>query len=206
MGSASKCLGAETLLRQLRRVNEAPTSRQTARVIACPDEVMLRRVVELRNRFLPTATHMDEAEIAARYRRNAKAFTCILWDDVLAGYFILLPLNDGGAAAIRGGKISSGREIVSAYVARSEDEARAVYLSVVCAVTARARATVIIAITRELQRWYHEAGVRHLFVRAGSVMGARMLRRLTGKAVEADGVIHEIDLSAYEVITSRSFA
>jgi hypothetical protein len=172
----------------------------------CSDERMFRDVMNLYDCFLSTATHMTDAELTERYRRCPEAFICIVKNDAgetaLRGYFALLPLNEAGAHAIQSGSVSSGREITSEYLASGGSPVRAVYLSVVCALNARARAAAIHGIVEKLRAWFHEYDVRHLFVRAATPSGAQMLQRLTGTPFSPDGLIHDVDLSAYGRITS----
>src|SRR5262249_33995872 len=137
-----------------------------------------------------------------RYRLCPHAFQCIVSGGALLGYFVLLPLNEPCAQAIRRGEVTSGREITGAYLAPRDANVSALYLSVVCAVNARARITAIDGVIPALRAYYHQHGVRHLFVRAATTAGSRMLERLIGMPFEPDGRIHEVNLSDHEAITS----
>lgn len=176
------------------------------RLEQCSDERMFRDVMNLSDSFLSAATRMTEGELMERYRQCPEAFICIVKNDggeaALRGYFALLPLNDAGTHAIQSGKVSCGREITAEYLASRGVQISAVYLSVVCALNARARAAAIHGIIAKLRTWFHQYGVRHLFVRAATPPGARMLERLTGTSFSADGLIHDVDLAAYARITS----
>ena len=165
---------------------------------------MLGDVIDLYDGFLCAATHMGESEVAERYRSCPRAFTCVLKDEdsgaSVCGYFVLLPLNESGTRAVRGGSVTSGREIRHEYLAGAEAEAVTVYLSVVCGVHARARAAAINGVIGAL-RDYYQRGVRHMFVRAATTMGSRILQRLIAVPFGPDGLIHEVDLAAYTAIT-----
>jgi hypothetical protein len=180
------------------------------RVEQCSDERMFRDVMNLSDCFLSTATHMTEAELMERYRRCPEAFICIVknhgGEASLRGYFALLPLNEAGTRAIQSGKVSCGREITAEYLASRGVQVTSVYLSVVCALNARARAAAIHGIIAKLRAWFHEYDVRHLFVRAATPPGARMLQRLTGTSFSPDGLIHNVELAGYSRITSRNNA
>jgi hypothetical protein len=168
----------------------------------CADEAMLLDVIGFHDSFLPTATHMTSSELLDRYRHCPQAFTCVLSNDDLRGYFVLLPLNETGAGAIRSRSVASGQEIRSSYLATSGSAVTALYLSVVCAVTPSARLAAISGVVHALRTYYHQHNVRHLFVRAATTAGSRILQRLIRTSFRPDGVIHEVDLSTYTAITS----
>jgi hypothetical protein len=172
----------------------------------CSDEAMFLDVIAFHDSFLPAATRMTPGELLERYRCCPQAFTCVLSNDDrgthLRGYFVLLPLNETGAGAIRSGSVSSGQEIGSSYLATSGSVVTAVYLSVVCAVTPSARVAAISGVVNALRTYYHQHNVRHLFVRAATTAGSRMLQRLIRTSFRPDGLIHEVDLSTYTTITS----
>jgi hypothetical protein len=168
----------------------------------CSDEAMFLDVLAFHNSFLPAATHMTPSDLLERYRSCPQAFTCLLTNDDLRGYFVLLPLNETGAGAIRNRSVSSGQEIGTSYLATSGSAVTAVYLSVVCAVTPSARVAAISGVVHALRTYYHQHNVRHLFVRAATTAGSRILQRLIRTSFHPDGVIHEVDLSTYTAITS----
>jgi hypothetical protein len=164
---------------------------------------MFEDIVEFCDHFLSAAARMTDDEITERYRACPRAFIGVFrkTDDALQGYFVLLPLNEAGVQAIRDGRVSSGRQITTEYLASSDSEAKAVYLSVVCATQARARAFAVSSIIGTLRSYYHRHQVRHLFVRAATAAGSRMLQRLIRTPFSPDGVIHEVDLTQYTAIT-----
>jgi hypothetical protein len=172
----------------------------------CPDDAMLREVIDFSDGFLGAATRMTDGEIAERYRCCPRAFTCVLRNDgardALHGYFVLLPLNETGTEAIRRGSVSTGREITGACLAPSDTEVTALYLSVVCATHPRARAAAIRGVVTALRTYHRQHHVRRLFVRAATNSGSRILQRLVRTSFSPDGLIHEVDLSTYGTITS----
>jgi hypothetical protein len=116
----------------------------------------------------------------------------------LVGYFIILPVNSECSAALHEGSIKSGREIQLSDLAVSDEDIAALYLSVVCAIGARAQTAAINGVVATLRELRATRSVRYLFVRAATQAGARMLARFSKTAFKADGVIHAIDMSAYD--------
>jgi hypothetical protein len=163
---------------------------------------MLERLLALNDGFLMRAADMSEEALRARFRRCARAFHCVMRSSELVGYFVLLPVNDACAEALRGGLITAGRQIELSHLAEPGDKVAAMYLSVVCAIGPRAQRAAIEGVIAALRRLYATEGVRWLFARAATTTGARMLGRLSGTAFEADGRIHAIDIGRYELITA----
>jgi len=170
-------------------------------IAQCPDEGMLERLLALNDGFLMCAANMSAEELRARFQRCPRAFYCVERGSELVGYFVLLPVNDACAEKLRGGLITAGRQIELAHLAEPGEIIAAMYLSVVCAIGPRAQRAAIEGVIATLRRLYATAGVRWLFARAATGTGARMLARLSGTAFEADGRIHAIDMSGYDVIT-----
>lgn len=167
---------------------------------------MLERLFALNDGFLMRAADMNAEALRARFRRCARAFHCVLRSSEdaldLVGYFVLLPVNDACAEALRAGLITAGRQIEISYLAEPGDKVAAMYLSVVCAIGPRAQRAAIEGVIATLRTVYSTEGVRWLFARAATTTGARMLGRLSGTPFEADGRIHAIDIGRYDVITA----
>lgn len=180
--------------------------RREFHIAPCIDEAMLARLLALDNGFLMRAADMSAEALKARFRRCASAFHCVLrssaGDPELAGYFVLLPVNEACVEALRGGRITAGRHIEISHLAELGETAAAMYLSVVCAIGPRARRAAVEGVIAVLRTIYSTEGVRWLFARAATATGARMLGRLSGTTFEADGRIHAIDMSGYDVITA----
>lgn len=175
-------------------------------IAPCSDEAMLGRLLALNDGFLMRAADMSADALTARFRRCASAFHCVLQSSgsgpELAGYFVLLPVNAACVEALRGGLITAGRQIELSHLSEPGKTAAAMYLSVVCAIGPRARRAAVEGVIGVLRIIYWSEGVRWLFARAATATGARMLERLSGTTFEADGRIHAIDMSGYDVITS----
>jgi hypothetical protein len=167
---------------------------------------MLEDILRFDNRFLARAAQMTDEEVLLRFRQCSTAFYCILESlgggTRLRGYFVILPLTDVCAAAIRRGEINAGKQIRPTDLVRPDQTSEAAYLSVVCAVGARARSALITSAIQVVRSLYRNRGIRYLFARAVTGAGAGMLTRLTGQRFASDGIIHEIDVSRYSTITS----
>jgi hypothetical protein len=170
-------------------------------IVPCSDEAILERLLALNDGFVIRAAGMSAEELRARFERCPTAFHCLLRSSELAGFFILLPVNEACSEALRGGLITAGRHIQLSDLVEPGGKIAAMYLSVVCAVGARAQRAVIEGVIATLRRFYSTEGVRLLFVRAATETGARMLARLSGAPFEADGQIHSIEIGRYELIT-----
>jgi hypothetical protein len=172
----------------------------------CPDDATFERLLDLRDGFLARATEMSAVDLQARFRRCPSAFHCVLrradTGDQLVGYFVLLPVNEKCREALRTGAIASGRQIQPSDLAGPGDKIAALYLSVVCAIGPRAQRAAIEGVIATMRELYSSENVRHLFARAATANGARMLERLSGTTFEADGRIHAIDLGAYALIAA----
>ena len=163
---------------------------------------MLERLLALNDGFVIRAASMSAEELKARFQRCPTAFYCVLRGSELAGFFILLSVNEECAEGLRGGRITAGRQIQLSDLVVPGGKIAAVYLSVVCAVGARAQRAAIEGVITTLRRLHSTEGVRWLFARAATATGARMLGRLSGTPFEADGRIHSIDIGLYEIITA----
>ena len=187
-------------------MNQLSATRSGFEVRPCADEVMFERLLDLNDGFLARAANMSVEEWTARFRRCPAAFHCVLRrgeiDDELAGYFILLPVNEKCCEALRRGTIAAGCQIRLPDLAQPGEAIAALYLSVVCACGPRAQKAAIDGVIAALRRLYTSENVRHLFARAATATGARMLERLSGTRFEADGRIHAIDLSEYDLIAA----
>ena len=179
--------------------------------IHCPDTATFRRVLQFNDGFLGRVAGVSDADALERFSRCPGAFHCVVDPEdapdggarPLYGYFILLPLTSECVSSIRAGTITSSRQIRNQDLACS-GSLGGIYLSVVCAAGPFARSAVIAGGIKAIADLYHVRGARHLFVRAATGEGAHMLTRLTGQEFHADGVIHEVDLSAYdEILRSR---
>jgi hypothetical protein len=164
---------------------------------------MLEQVLALNDRFLSRTTEMTEDALRARFRRCPDAFHCVLraaadGELQLVGYFIVLPVNGDCCAALRAGTIKSGREIQLFDLTVPQEDVAAVYLSVVCAIGARAQTAAINGVVATLRELRATRNVRYLFVRAATAAGAQMLERFSRKSFKPDGVIHAIDMEAYD--------
>lgn len=172
----------------------------------CRDEAAFERLLDLGDGFLARAAGMSAAELKARFRRCPGAFHCVLRsaeiDDKLVGYFVLLPVNEQCREALRNGAIAAGRQIQLSDLAEPGEKIAAVYLSVVCAIGPRAQSAAIEGVIATLRELYSSDHVRHLFARAATAAGARMLERLSGTTFEADGRIHAIDMAGYALIAA----
>ncbi|HEX7421614.1 MAG TPA: hypothetical protein VF505_17110, partial [Thermoanaerobaculia bacterium] len=149
-------------------------------ITTCTAEAMFEQVLALNDRFLSLTTLMDEEALRARFRRCPDAFHCLhrvasSGTRQLAGYFIVLPVNQGCSAALHAGTIKSGREIQLSDLAGADEGVAAVYLSVVCAVGARAQTAAIHGVVATLRELHATKNARYLFVRAATEAGARML-------------------------------
>ncbi len=173
----------------------------------CRDDHMLEAILRFDNRFLSRIAEMTDEEVWLRFRQCPTAFYCIVellldGSTHLRGYFVLLPLTGVCAAAIRRGEVVAGKQIHPSDLVLSDQTAEAAYLSVVCAIGARARSALIASGIEVVRSLYKNRGTRYLFARAATDAGARMLTRLTGQRFAPDGIIHEIDISRYSTITS----
>ncbi len=172
----------------------------------CRDEAMLQDILRFDNHFLARAAQMTDEEVVLRFRQCPTAFYCILEtvgdSTFIRGYFVILPLTGACVAAIRRGDVTAGKQIRPSDLAASNQPSEGAYLSVVCAVGARARAALIAAGVQAVRSLFRDRGIRFLFARAATPEGARMLARLTEQKFAPDGAIHEIDISRYSVITS----
>lgn len=171
-------------------------------IAPCHDEPMLERLLTLNDGFVTRAASMSAEELKARFQRCPTAFHCVLRGAELVGFFILLPVNDECSEALRSGRITAGRQVHLSDLVGPGGKIGAVYLSVVCAVGPRAQRAAIEGVIATLRRLHSTEGVRWLFARAATETGARMLARLSGTPFEADGRIHAIDISRYEIITA----
>jgi hypothetical protein len=163
---------------------------------------MLELLLGLNDGFVIRAASMSAEELRARFHRCPTAFHCVLRVSELVGFFILLPVNEECSEALRGGRITTGRQIQLSDLVEPGGQIAAMYLSVVCAVGPRAQRAAIEGVIATLRRLHATEGVRWLFARAATETGARMLARLSGTPFEADGRIHSIDISRYEIITA----
>jgi hypothetical protein len=182
-------------------------SLRTLETVQCADEVMLGRVLDLNDGFLLRAANMTEDAVRMRFDRCPTAFRCLVTRgeagaDCLAGYFILLPLNEGCCEALGAGMIKTGRDIQPLDLAAAGERIAGVYLSVVCAIGHAAQAAAIFGVIEALRDLYSSKDVRVLYARAATKAGAHMLARLSGTEFEADGRIHAIEMSQYPLITS----
>ena len=159
---------------------------------------MLERLLEFQDRFLARAANIDDELVRARFQHHPDAFQCVLRDDQLKGYFILLHLNRAGLESVRSGKITAGRDI---QLSDLGEPVVATYLSVVCAAGPRAQHAAVTGVIDALRHLYVTKNVQYLVVRAATSAGAQMLKRLSGNRFEADGRIHVIDMSNYRLIT-----
>ena len=187
------------------RPTYAPTSGRFV-CSPCRDEATLEDILRFDNRFLARVAQMTDEEVLRRFRQCPTAFYCILellgGRTHLRGYFVILPLTGECAAAIRRGDITAGKQIRPTDLVRLNQTSEAAYLSVVCAVGARARSALIASGIQVVRSLYRNRGTRYLFARAATGAGAHMLTRLTGQRFAPDGIIHEIDVSSYSAITS----
>lgn len=174
-------------------------------VHTCADEAMFQRLLALNDGFLARAAKMSAEEWTARFRRCPEAFHCVLRlggnQDEMAGYFVLLPVNEWCRDALREGTIAAGSQIQLSNLVQQGETPAAVYLSVVCASGPRAQKAAIDGVIAALRRLYSRE-VRLLFARAATATGARMLERLSGTRFEADGRIHTIDMADYDLIAA----
>ena len=168
----------------------------------CPDEEALARLFRFSDQFLARVAKIDEERVLARFRQCPTAFRCIFCEGKLAGYFILLPLNDSGLKRIRSGAITAGRQIQLRELAGAGEPTAGLYLSAVCASGARAQHAAIHGVVAALRDSYSRENVRYFFVRAETEAGAHMLERISGTPFRADGRIHAFDLSEYDLITA----
>jgi hypothetical protein len=167
----------------------------------CRDEAVLQDLLSLDQHFLARVAEMTDDEVIVRFRQCPTAFHCV--HEVsgggthLRGYFIILPLTAACAVAIRRGDVTAGRQIGISDLVRRDEAIEAVYLSVVCAVGARARSALIASAIQVIRSLHRNRGTRYLFARAATTAGARMLTRLTQHRFAPDKAIHEIDVSHY---------
>jgi hypothetical protein len=167
---------------------------------------MLQRLFDLGDRFLAQAANMSAEAVRARFQRCRSAFQCVLStsettdDEELVGYFILLPVNEKCCEALRSGTIRTGRDIQVFDLAVPGDRIGGIYLSVVFGSGPRAQSVAIEGVLAKLREVYSTQNVRHLFARAATAAGARMLERLTSTTFQPDGRIHTIDMARYEHI------
>jgi hypothetical protein len=167
----------------------------------CRDEAVLQDLLGLDHHFLSRVAQMTDDEVTVRFRQCPTAFHCV--HEVsgggthLRGYFIILPLTAACAAAIRRGDVTAGRQIHPSDLVQSDQTIESVYLSVVCAVGARARSALIASAIEVIRSLHSDRGTRYLFARAATAAGAHMLTRLTQHRFALDKAIHEIDVSHY---------
>src|SRR5437763_10682235 len=91
---------------------EAPaTASGQFQIAPCQDEAMLERLLTLNDGFVIRAASMSAEELKARFQRCPTAFHCVLRGSELAGFFILLPVNEECSEALRSGRITAGRQI-----------------------------------------------------------------------------------------------
>lgn len=167
---------------------------------------MLKDILRFDNNFIGRFGQMTEEEVSLRFRHCPTTFYCILESVVggtnLCGYFVILPLTVMCAAAVRRGEVTVGKQISTTDLVQPDETCESAYLSVVCAVGARARSALIASVIQVVRNLYTNRGTRYLFARAVTAAGARVLTRLTGQRFVPDGIIHEIDVSRYSVITA----
>jgi hypothetical protein len=163
--------------------------------IRCRDAAMLQELLRFNDGFLHRIARVSDADAQERFDACPDAFHCVVDErGATHGYFILLPLSASCVAKLRGGEITSSREIRTCDLA-SHDAPAGLYLSVVCANGWFARTAIIGACLDRVAMLYRTAAVQSFFVRAATKEGAHMLTRLSQETFHADGVIHEVNLA-----------